>query len=118
VRMVEEICIPSRRCGKSCQWVYETAETQSVLVDALRPTLRMRPEEGQVSISLSNIGPVRRDVRMTHSMGACPTYLTREMSSAKPALEKEWKITSAEYGNDEVQEDDGGSKQKRFCERN
>ena len=55
---------------------------------------------------------------MTHSMGACPTYLTREMSSAKPALEKEWKITSAEYGNDEVQEDDGGSKQKRFCERN
>jgi hypothetical protein len=117
VRMVEEICIPSRRCGKSCQWVYETAETRSVLVDALRPTLRMRPEEGQVSISLSNIGPVRRDVRMTHSMGACPTYLTREMS-AKPALEKEWKITSAEYGNDEVQEDDGGSKQKRFCERN
>lgn len=43
---------------KSCQWVYETAETRSVLVDALRPTLRMRPEEGQVSISLSNIGPL------------------------------------------------------------
>jgi hypothetical protein len=47
--------------------------------------------------------------RMTHSTGLVlpiqPENVLSETSAGK-----EWKITSAEYGNDEVQKDDGGSK--------
>jgi hypothetical protein len=50
--------------------------------------------------------------------GACPTYSTRECPQRNQRWKKNKKITSAEYGNDEVQEDDGGSKQKRFCQAN
>jgi hypothetical protein len=46
---------------------------------------------------------------MTHSTGLVlpiqPENVLSETSAGK-----EWKITSAEYGNDEVQKDDGGSK--------
>jgi hypothetical protein len=52
---------------------------------------------------------------MTHSMGlVLPTQPENALSETSAG--KEWKIKSAEYGNDEAQEDDGRSKQKRFCQ--
>jgi hypothetical protein len=47
----------------------------------------VRPEEGQVSISLVKYRPVRRDVRMTHSMGIVlptqPENVLSETSAGK-----------------------------------
>jgi hypothetical protein len=61
VWIVEEICIPRGDAGRLVMG-NETAETQYVWVDALRPPCVYGLKNGRVSISLSNIGPVGQDV--------------------------------------------------------
>jgi hypothetical protein len=101
----------SWRCGKGCQWVYETAETRCVLVDALRPTMRVRPE-GHVSISLSNIGLLGGTSDDAFN-GALSYLLNQRMSSAKPALEKNGILRAKNMATTRSKKDDEESKQKR-----
>jgi hypothetical protein len=72
-------------------------------------TLRVRPEEGSGQHFLVKYRACWMGCRITHSTGLVlpiqPENVLSETSAGK-----EWKITSAEYGNDEVQEDNGGSK--------
>ena len=79
-----------------------------MLVDALRVPCA-RPEDDQVSISMSNIGLFDRKSGDAFNE-ACPTSLTRICPQRNLRCDGREGLWDGEYSNGEVQENDGGGR--------
>lgn len=113
VLVLHQVCIPFGDARKGVDWDGGIDETRTVWVDAQRPPC-VRPDD-QISISMSKRESQEEIFRDAFNGGPCPTSSTRQCPQRNQRCEV-CKLVNRVYGNGEVQENDGRSRQRRFCQ--